>query len=89
MVGWRSWVAVPYIRVRSWRWRRWCLLLVDGLWWLLGSLEAQAVFPCGLTCKPRGSGDVDRAMLVEGLSELLSKLCYLLLSDVSNGVSGP
>ena len=32
---------------------------------------------------PGGSGDVDRAMLVEGLSELLSKWLYLLLSDGS------
>ena len=51
----------------------------------MDSLEVQAVFPCGLTCEPGGSGDVDRAMLVEGLSELLSKLRYLLLSDGSNG----
>ena len=28
---------------------------------------------------------MDRAMLAEGLSELLSKLRYLLLSDGSNG----
>ena len=51
----------------------------------MSGLEAQAVFPCGLTCEPGGSGDVDRAKLVEGLSELLSKLRYLLLSDGSNG----
>ena len=38
-----------------------------------------------MTCESGGSGDVDRAMLAEGLSELLSKLRYLLLSDGSNG----
>ena len=78
-------MAVPYVWIMNWWWRRWCLLYVDGRWWLLGSLEAQAVFPCGLTCESGGSGNVDRAMLAEGLSELLSKLRYLLLSDGSNG----
>ena len=71
--------------VMNWWWRRWCLLYVDGRWWLLGSLEAQAVIPCRLTCEPGGSGNVDRAMLAEGLSEQLSEMRYLLLSDGPDG----
>ena len=34
-----------------------------------------------MTCESSWGGDVYRAMLVEGLSELLSELRYLLLSD--------
>ena len=34
---------------------------------------------------PGGGGNVDRAIMAEGLSKLLSKLRYLLLSDGSNG----
>ena len=34
-----------------------------------------------MTCEPSWCGDVYRAMLVEGLSELMSELRYLLLSD--------
>jgi len=34
-----------------------------------------------MTCESSWGGDVNRAMLVEGLSELLSELRYLLLSD--------
>ena len=34
-----------------------------------------------MTCEPSCGSDVYRAMLVEGLSELLSELRYLLLSD--------
>ena len=78
-------MAVPYVGVRSWQWGRWCLLYVDERWWLLGCVEALAVFPCGLACEARGSGNVDRAMLVKGLSELLSKLGYFLWSDIADG----
>ena len=78
-------MAVPYVWIMNWWWRRWCLLYVDGRLWLLGIFEAQAVFTCGLTCESGVIGDVDCAMLAEGLSELLSKLRYLLLSDGSNG----
>ena len=85
IVDWRGWVAVPYVGVRSWQWGRWCLRYVDERWWLLGCVEAPAVFPCGMACEARGSGNVDRAMLAEGLSVLLSRLRYLLLSDGSNG----
>ena len=35
--------------------------------------------------KPGGSGKVDCAMLVEAVSELLSKLGYFLLSDSADG----
>ena len=64
----------------------WCLRQVDECWWLLGcEEEAPAVFPCGLACEARGSGNVDRAMLVKGLLELLSKLGYFLLSDSADG----
>ena len=34
-----------------------------------------------MTCEPSSDGDVYRAMLVEGLLELMSELHYLLLSD--------
>ena len=63
----------------------WCLCQVDECWWLLGCEEAPAVFPCGLACEARGSGEVDCAMLVEAVSELLSKLGYFLLSDSVDG----
>ena len=40
-----------------------------------------AVLPCRLAGEPSWGGDVYRTMLVEGLSELLSELRYLLLGD--------
>ena len=85
IVDWRGWVAVPCVGFRSWRWGRWCLLHVDERWWLLGCVEAPAVFPCGLACEARGSGNVDCAISVEAVSELLSKLGYFLLIDSTDG----
>ena len=38
-----------------------------------------------MTCKSGGCGDVNRALLVDSVSELLSELRYPLLRNGSNG----